>query len=258
MRIKAAFIGAGNVAMHLAPALENVGIVINYIYNRTPKEGLNLVKKLYQAELMDDLDFSSSDVDIIFVTVADDSLQEVISALSVHKNTIVVHTSGAQPLDILSYHIPRCGVFYPLQTFSKTKLLNFKGIPLLIEGSDKDTVDFLAGIGKKLTGYVKEVSSKKRVSVHLAAVFACNFSNHMLLLAERLLNQNNLDIKILLPLISETMNKALDVGARQAQTGPARRHDLKTLDKHVELLKNDEEMREIYKIISQNILDAYS
>jgi predicted short-subunit dehydrogenase-like oxidoreductase (DUF2520 family) len=258
MRINAAFIGAGNVATHLAPALENIGVVITHIYNRTPKEGVNLVKKLYQAELKSDLDFSSSDVDIIFITVADDALQEVISELSVHEDTIVVHTSGAQPIDILAYHFPIYGVFYPLQTFSKSKQVNFKDIPLLTEGSDKKTIALISSLGKRLTGNVKEVSSEERAYVHLAAVFACNFSNHMIRVAEELLRQHKLDIKILLPLISETMNKALNMGAEQAQTGPARRHDLKTLDKHVVMLQKNEDIAEIYKLISQHILNSYS
>lgn len=257
MPLNAAFIGAGNVAWHLAPALENIGVVITHIYNRTPKSGVNLVKKLYQAELKDDLDFSSLKVDIIFITVADDALEEIISKLSIHKDTIVIHTSGAQSMDILAYHFPKCGVFYPLQTFSKSRKIYFKDVSLLIEATDKKIIALLSGLGRKLTGNVKEVSSEQRAYVHLAAVFACNFSNHMLFLAGKLLHQQKLDIKNLLPLISETIDKALTIGAEQAQTGPARRHDLKILDKHVEMLQKDEDMSEIYKLISQHILDSY-
>ena len=257
MRITAAFVGAGNLAWHLAPALENIGIVITHIYNRTPKKGMELVRRLYRAELKDDLNFSLSRIDVLFLAVSDDALPEVISGLSIHKETIVVHTSGSQPVDLLSYHFPNYGVFYPLQTFSKNTRTNFKDIPLLVEGSDKQIANLLYKIGKKLTGNTLEVSSDKRAYIHLAAVFACNFSNHMLRLSQELLGQHKLDINILVPLVTETINKSLTIGPGEAQTGPARRHDLKTLDRHVAMLKKNEEMLEVYKLISQHILDSY-
>lgn len=258
MSLNIGFAGAGNVAWHLAPALENMGIKITHVYNRSSKSGTLLVKRLYQGEFISEPNFTALNLDILFLCVPDDAIESLADEIKVDNNTIVVHTSGPQSLDILSYRFKRAGVFYPLQTFSKNKKVDFQDIPLLIEGSDSSTENLLLGIAKKLSSQTKRVGSTERKYVHLSAVFACNFSNHMLYIAEGILKEKGQNLQILYPLISETINKALEVGPAGAQTGPARRQDLRTLDKHLDMLNKDEEVAEIYRLISQHILDTYN
>lgn len=258
MRINAAFVGAGNVAWHLAPALDNAGVIITEVYNRNKKEGAALVKRLYQAQVKDDLDFSRNPVDVIFLCVADDVIEDLAAQLIIDSNTIVAHLSGALPIISLSNYFRSSGVFYPLQTFSKTKNVDFRQVPILIEGTDKHTLTTLKMIGQALSRNVFTVTSAERSAVHLAAVFASNFANHMLTISEKLLKKEKLNLSILHPLISETIKKAITIGPTNAQTGPARRQDLKTLDKHITMLQEDEETAEIYRLVSQHILDSYS
>lgn len=257
MGINVGFIGAGNVAWHLAPALDNIGAKVTYVYNRTPDAGKALVKRLYEAQYTDHLDLSNKGLDLVIIAVSDDHIEKIASELIVGRNTIVVHSSGAQSIDILDYYFEKYGILYPLQTFSKSKKVNFKDIPVLIEGSDTQTTELLHKLVTRLTDSVQEVSSRDRLYVHLAAVFACNFSNHMLTIAESILKQHKLSLNILHPLISETINKSLELGPKAAQTGPAKRHDLKTLDKHMAQLSKDEELSELYKIISQHIINSF-
>lgn len=257
MKKSIAFIGAGNVAWHLAPALDNIGYAVKEVFSRSRSNSSALVKKLYSAEVITITEFDHISADIIIISVPDDAIEEVADQISVPENKIIVHTSGAKPIDLLSYRFSKTGVFYPLQTFSKSKKVDFKDIPILIEGSDRNTEKELFTIARPLSANVKAVSSSDRRYVHLAAVFACNFSNHMLSMAEDILKEKNLDLKLLYPLISETMNKALVMGPKPAQTGPAKRHDLKTLDQHLAMLENNSELAEIYRLLSQHIIDEY-
>lgn len=258
MQRSVAIIGAGNVAWHLAPALDNIGYAVSEVITRSEPSASALIKKLYHANYHDSYDLSSIKAEIIFLCIPDDAIAEVADQLIVPDNKVIIHTSGAKSIDSLSYRFEKSGVFYPLQTFSKSKKVNFKDIPILVEGSDKSTEKLIMEIAEKLSSNVKVVPSGQRKHVHLAAVFACNFSNHMLSISEDILNINDLDIQLLYPLISETINKALTLGPKPAQTGPARRQDLKTLDQHMQMLEGHEELAELYRMISQHIIDEFS
>ncbi|MGK7389564.1 MAG: Rossmann-like and DUF2520 domain-containing protein [Candidatus Cyclobacteriaceae bacterium M2_1C_046] len=255
MQRSVAFIGAGNVSWHLAPALDNIGYAVSEVISRSEKSASALLKRLYQAHYYDSYDLSGLKADIIFLCIPDDAIEEIADLLVVPEDKILLHTSGAKSIDCLSNRFHKSGVFYPLQTFSKSKKVNFKDIPILVEGSDKIIEQQLLSMAKKLSKNVELVSSEKRKHVHLSAVFACNFSNHMMSISEDILNTHNLNIELLYPLISETINKALALGPKPAQTGPAKRHDLKTLDQHMKMLEADPELAEIYRLISQNIIN---
>lgn len=255
---KVSFIGSGNLAWHLAPALDNVGYPVREIYSQNPKHAGALVGKLYEAQVNSSLDFSTSASKIFIISVSDDALEDVVQNLILPENAIVVHTSGSQPLSILDdAGSQNMGVFYPLQTFSKTKKVDFKTTPIFIESENSDVEKTLMKMAKAISGKVKRINSEERKALHVAAVFASNFTNHMLTLSKQVADQNDLDFDLLKPLIAETLNKSLEIGPEKAQTGPAVRGDFEILESHMEFLKENPEVAEIYKIISQHIIDSY-
>jgi predicted short-subunit dehydrogenase-like oxidoreductase (DUF2520 family) len=257
--VSVAFIGAGNIAWHLAPALDNAGFAVREIFSRKKKNSVALAERLYQAKSVGELDLSESPAKVFFLCVSDDAIAEVIREIVLPPEAILVHTSGSQPLSILGRSVTaRTGVFYPLQTFTKGRKIEFRDLPIFIESEDADTEKALVGVAKSLTKKVVRISSVERKALHLAAVFASNFSNHMLTLSKEIMINNDLNFDYLKPLIAETLNKSLDIGPENAQTGPAKRGDLQVLDSHMEFLKSDPPVAEIYKQISQHIIDSYA
>jgi predicted short-subunit dehydrogenase-like oxidoreductase (DUF2520 family) len=253
------FIGSGNLAWHLAPALDNAGYIVREVYSRNYKHAQALVGRLYQAEVKTSTDFSSSKSTLFIIAVSDDAILTLAPEIILPKDAILVHTSGSQPLSALGYATtPNIGVFYPLQTFSKAKKVDFNDIPIFIESENNDTGKVLLKMGKAISKQVKQISSEDRKALHIAAVFASNFTNHMLTLSKQILETNNLTFEMVKPLIVETINKSLSLGPSNAQTGPAKRGDMEILDRHMEFLQHDETLAEIYRLISQNIIDKYS
>ncbi len=257
--MKVSFIGSGNLAWHLAPALDNTDFAVKEVYSQTRKHAAALVDRLYQAEIKSTLDFSNSASRIFIIAVSDDVIEDIANEIILPPNAILVHTSGSQPLSLLGYASTlNIGVLYPLQTFSKEKKIDFKDVPFFIESENAETEKILLTMAKAVSKKVSKITSQKRKALHVAAVFASNFVNHMLTLSQDVLEKNDLEFNLLKPLIVEQINKALDIGPDRAQTGPAFRGDVEILDKHFEFLSEDEEKSEIYKIISQNILDRYN
>lgn len=249
-------IGTGNVASVLAPNFEQRGFIINHIYGRDLSRAEQLANRLYQARPTDNLDFSSSKSNIFILAITDDAIEEVSRELILPDEAIVAHTSGAKPISVLGYTASNnIGVFYPLQTFSKNKKVSFEDVPILIEGDNSFTRNILRKVAKKMTNTVQETSSKQRLMIHLAAVFANNFSNFMLLQAFEIMQAAKLDFDLLAPLVAETMEKSFELGPEQAQTGPAKRGDLEILEKHLEMLEGLTDKEAIYTLLSQQILD---
>lgn len=249
-------IGSGNLAWHLAPALDNVGYTIKEVYSPNSKHAAALVGRLYQAQVKDSLDFSDSPSRLFILAVSDDAIKDVVQEIILPEDSILVHTSGSQPIDILGFAATsNIGVFYPLQTFSKAKKVDFKDIPIFIESENDDVSKVLVKMGKAISKKVKQISSEDRKALHVAAVFASNFSNHMLTLSKQIAEKNGLDFEVLKPLITETLNKSINIGPENAQTGPAKRGDMEILDRHLEFLQDDPAIAEIYRIISQHIID---
>jgi len=250
-----AIIGSGNLAWHLAPELENVGQRIVEIYSRNTKNTRSLQKRLYNAEINPSLDFSDSEAEIFILCISDDAIEEVAQEIALPENAIIVHTSGSQPISKLGYaateHI---GVFYPLQTFTKSKRVAFEDIPILIEAENSHTTKVLKKLGKSISKKVLSVNSKDRMAIHVAAVIACNFTNHLFDAADKILKNQGFDFELIKPLIAETMNKSLDLGPEISQTGPAARGDMETLDKHMEFLKGSK-YKDVYKLMTELILN---
>lgn len=253
-----AFIGSGNLAWHLAPELENAGYAVREVYSRKKKNAVALAERLYQAKVVTDLNFLQSQAKIFILAVSDDAISAVVKELMLPPGSILVHTSGSQPLGILGdYATVHTGVFYPLQTFTRNRKVNFKDIPIFVESADPATEKILVAMAKSLTKKFVKISSADRKALHVAAVFASNFTNHMLTLSKEIMVNNHLNFDHLKPLIAETLNKSLDIGPENAQTGPAKRGDLEILDQHMELLTHDAAVSEIYKLVSQHIIDSY-
>lgn len=249
-------IGTGNLASILAPNLERSGFVVNNIYGRSLSSAKLLAERLYQAKPTDNLNFSSSKSNVFLIAIHDDAVEEVSRELILPDDAVVAHTSGSNPLSILGYTASsNIGVFYPLQTFSKKRSLDMQDVPILIEGENSFTRSALIKIGKKLSGNVQEASSKQRMMIHLAAVFASNFTNNMLLHASEIMKAAKLDFDLLAPLVAETLQKSFELGPENAQTGPAKRGDLDILEKHIEMLDGLDDKADLYKLISQQIIE---
>ena len=252
------FIGSGNLAWHLAPALDNAGFVVKEVYSRNARHTESLTGRLYQAEVKATLDFSTSSSSIFIIAVNDESINEIAREIILPDEAVLAHTSGSVPLTDLQFAAtPNIGVFYPLQTFTKNKKIDFKQTPIFIESANEDTEIALTALAKAISNQVRKIASEERKALHVAAVFASNFTNHMLTIAKEIMQQNSLEYDWLKPLISETINKSLQLGPEEAQTGPAKRGDLETLEKHLSFLHDNPSTAEIYKIISQHIIDRY-
>lgn len=260
------FIGAGNLAWHLAPAFESAGHIINEVYSRQPTNTRKLMKQLYDARLQSDLNFADSESDLFILAVSDDALAEVCAQLVLPENAIVTHTSGAKSLTLLRQwmnvysDVPvRTGVFYPLQTFSAGQTpMDFNTVPLCIEASDSQTEETLVALAQELSSTVYLVDSTERLALHLAAVFACNFTNYLLAIAKDLTDSYELEFDLLKPIIKETFRKVLHADhPAQVQTGPARRGDSSTMAAHLDLLRTRPELATIYELLSDTIGRRY-
>ncbi len=252
------FIGSGNLAWHLAPALDNAGYIVKEVYSRNPQHAEALTERLYQAEVKATLDFSTSVSSVFIIATADDVIQEIAREIILPEKAYLFHVSGTQPLTELQYAATlNTGVFYPLQTFTRNKKIDFSTIPLFIESNNEETEKVMMTLAKAISTNVKKIGSEERKALHVAAVFASNFSNHMLTLSKKILESNGLTFDLVKPLVVETFNKSLSMDPEQAQTGPAMRGDLQILDKHLDFLKEEEELSAIYKMISQDIIDRY-
>lgn len=253
------FIGSGNLAWHLATALDNTEFAVREVFSNNTKHAAALVERLYQASVKNTLDFSTSPSRIFIISISDDAIEKVAKKIIVPPNAIIVHTSGSQPLNLLGDDADKnIGVFYPLQTFTKGKKVDFAEVPIFIETENRDTEKVLLAMGKAISKKVFKISSEDRLALHVAAVFASNFTNHMLTLSKEILDSYKMKFDLLKPLIAETLNKSLEIGPEKSQTGPAKRGDLAILDKHMDFLQHDTKITEIYKLISQHIIDKYN
>ena len=251
--LKVVCIGAGRLAQQLMPALEETGCHIVQVYNRTPQSALLLAEKLKGCSYTSDLDSIARDADLYFFAGADDAITLLSTQLytMLPDDAIGVHCSGSLGLDVLPF--ARKAGFYPLQSFSPNHEVSWRWIPLIITTPDEDIWELLDTIAGQLSSSVYRMTEAQKSNLHVAAVFANNFSNHMLTLAESICNEHQLPFEILKPLILETFSKAILSGPRDSQTGPAIRGDEKTILKHLGLLDNHPELRNVYRVMTESI-----
>jgi predicted short-subunit dehydrogenase-like oxidoreductase (DUF2520 family) len=248
--MKVTFIGSGNVATHMALALKTAGAYIDQIWSRNIEHAAALAN-LTGARPVSDLSEVGADTDLIVIAVKDDVIADVCDALK-GVRTLVVHTSGATDLHVLS-SFANYGVLYPLQTFSKSRPVDFSKIPLFVEANSPQVLDELKRIASGLSPLIYEATGDQRKTLHLSAVFACNFVNHLYALGNQVLQDNGLDFAMLRPLILETAEKVQHDLPLNVQTGPAVRDDQQTLLKHLELLEDKPQLQEIYQTLSKSI-----
>jgi len=251
MSYRIGFIGAGRVAWHLAPALKNSGQQIVQVISRS----LSSAKKLGDragCSYSDDLRQLDHTIEILFLTVGDDALVNLIGEIADFKG-MVVHTSGTFPSMAFQTSKLRFGVFYPLQTFTMERPLDMSGVPVFIEGCDPAAAGMLTELASGFSCEIHHVTEEERKWIHLAGVWASNFTNHMLGNAYDIMNNHSLPVQWLRPLIQETFEKALVLDPKPSQTGPAIRHDQNTLASHLNMLSYSIELKELYDRISRSI-----
>lgn len=249
-----AIVGSGNVATHLAKAIYSMGGNIKYIYSPTLNNSASLAAKV-GAIAVDSLEKIENNIDLIIISIKDNAIKEIVEKLKGY-NSIIVHTSGGVNIDVFEGVTERCGVLYPLQTFSKARELDFSKIPLFIEACDTSTFCEIEEFAKRLSSNVIEADSSRRKIMHVAAVFACNFVNHCYDIASEILNKEGISFNVLLPLIEETTRKIYEISPHEAQTGPARRGDTDVMNSHLQQI-DSALTKEIYTLLSKSITDSY-
>jgi predicted short-subunit dehydrogenase-like oxidoreductase (DUF2520 family) len=245
--IKVSIIGSGNVAQHLIQAFQmNSQIELVQVLARDIKKVAHLLDSNRITSDYTQLQAS----DVVILAVSDDAIAEVSSALQ-FENRLVAHTSGTVSLNSLDPK-NRQAVFYPLQTFSKDKPIDFKSVPICLEAENEKDVQTLKQLAHSISNAVYEINSEQRKALHVAAVFVNNFVNYLYQMGNEICDANAIPFEILKPLIQETANKIATLSPKNAQTGPAKRNDLKTIAAHKEFLK-DENQAAIYKLLTQSL-----
>ncbi|HJS01490.1 MAG TPA: DUF2520 domain-containing protein [Flavobacterium sp.] len=249
--IKISIIGSGNVAQHLITTFQNLKnlnseIELIQVFSRK-KEALTHL--LHPDQIISDYN-NLQEVDLYIIAVSDDAIESVSNQLP-FKNRLVVHTSGSAALTVLNNN-NRKGVFYPLQTFTKGKTIDFKSIPICLEAENAPDYQLLDKIAKTLSEKVYAINSQQRKALHVAAVFVNNFTNHLYSIGNEICTENQVSFDILKPLIQETVEKIMTLSPNEAQTGPAIRNDKKTIKAHEAFLNHQNQLN-LYKILTQSI-----
>ncbi len=243
--VRVVFLGFGNVNQHLFKTLYKANEIFDIqVFN---KNKIDISEKFENIVITNEIT-EVKDADVYIIGIPDDAIKTFSESLP-FQNKLVVHTSGGVAMDVLA-EINRKGVFYPLQTFSKDRDVNFNEVPICIEAENSSDLNLLKIIGNKISDKVVEISSEERAKLHLAAVFVNNFVNYLYRVGNDIVSENNLSFELLKPLIVETAKKIETLSPIDAQTGPANRNDLKTIEKHLHLLENSP-YKKLYELFTE-------
>ena len=259
MKKRVVILGSGNVATSIALALNDKCEMVQ-IYSRTLANAQELARKV-GCQAISDLRNVAPDADVYIISVKDDAIASVVDAVP-DNGALWLHTSGSTPIDVFREKRSRYGVLYPMQSFSKERTVYFAEIPTFIEANDDKTKQVIRQLAESVTQHVIEVSSDDRQYLHLAAVFACNFTNHCCTLAGQVLETAGVKFDVLLPLVEETVTKLRELPPSLAQTGPAARHDTNVMQAQAALLDKIGEgsgnplLAEIYRTMSESIVQT--
>ena len=249
-----AFVGSGNLASHLAKSLQKVGHRILGVSSRRMERAQELAKQLGESTIAVGDPKLLPVAEIYILAIADDALPNLWQTwMPPNKRAMVVHTSGSVAMESIGRLSECIGVLYPLQTFSAGRPLDFSEIPCFVEGNDEEVTQTLFELAKSVSREVNVLDSERRRTLHLAAVFACNFVNHLYEVASSQLEAQSLSPRWLLPLIAETARKVADLSPHEAQTGPARRGDRRVIEAHLRQLNGQPMWQDLYKILSDSI-----
>lgn len=247
--ISIVLIGSGNVAQHLITAfLQSNEIELVQVFSRQKESVSHLLSSDKIVSEYNEIKVA----DIYIIAVSDNAIADVSAKLA-FENRLVVHTSGSMPMEILD-NKNRRGVFYPLQTFTKNKAVDFNEIPICLEAEKENDFKIIEIVAQSISTVVQSISSEQRKALHVAAVFVCNFTNHLYKIGHAICEENQLSFDLLKPLIQETAQKIIELTPQNAQTGPAKRNDTATINSHLNFL-TDENQKAIYKLITKSIID---
>ncbi|MGL1885724.1 MAG: DUF2520 domain-containing protein [Reichenbachiella sp.] len=249
---KVTIIGTGKVAQSFIQSFISLG-QLNEVYGRNELV-LNSIKEQHaNIDTTTSLDFRKSSSTIFIICVSDSAIELIAQSTSFPIEATVVHTSGTVNIETLAGTTAHFGIFYPLQTFSPVALDSLKEIPLLIEASNKGCEEKLLSFAQQVSNQAQITTTKDRQRLHIAAVFASNFTNRMLFAAETILKDTNLSFDLLKPLVQQSIKNVFDQGAQNSLTGPAQRKDKKTVDHHTSQLNDQPALLDLYKTISSFI-----
>ncbi len=253
------FIGAGNVAHHLSHHLDKKKFSIQFIYTRSIASGRKLALQVGGVATSSLKKLKQSDY--IIIAVSDDAISSVVGAIvAAFKESykgVIAHTAGSVSTDELGRVGSNYGSFYPLQTFSKSRKIEFSKVPFFITGNHEQSTAMLEKLASNYSDEVEVISDEDRGRLHLAAVILNNFINHLIYVSDNYLDQHGLKVEHLYPLIEETILKSKSMKPRDAQTGPARRGDMNVIHGHIKTLSKSPQLKKIYKTLSQSILKEY-
>jgi predicted short-subunit dehydrogenase-like oxidoreductase (DUF2520 family) len=253
---KVVIIGSGSLATHLALTLHANGVLISQIYSRTSTNAEILADKV-GCSYTSNISNLFSNADIYIYAINDNSLLKLLKKFEL-PDAIHIHTSGSLSISIFDGYAKKYGVLYPLQTFSKKRAVDFTNVPILIEACNSEIESDIYNFSKLISPKIYSITSEQRSKIHLAAVFACNFTNYMYDIAFDIVSKSGIGFEILQPLILETADKIKTLTPKDAQTGPAVRYDQNIIKKHLSLLNRSNDKKEIYKLLSKSINDRHS
>jgi len=256
--MKISLIGSGRVAFHLAQALLAQGHNIVQVYARDFDKTQKFAEKIQAKACQSLQQFQSTD--LIILAVSDSAIAELVKQVhELFPETLMVHTSGSTDIEVISHVHEKAGVFYPLQTFSFERDVDWSATPLFVEALAEVDQKLLSDLANSLSKLVYQYTSKQRLTLHLAAVFACNFSNYCFDMAKQIVDAEQVDFSLLYPLMIETAKKATENNPMQMQTGPAVRGDQNILAMHQDLLAQAErdDLKDVYQLLSDGILKRH-
>ena len=245
-------IGTGNVGWHLAKALYDAGLEVRHIISRSYMRAKEVAQMVNATPLSSSKEITSVP-DLFIICVSDNAIADVVKDY-MKSGALVVHTSGSTGMEVFGKSSKNHGVFYPLQTFTRRIEMDYNSIPFFIEGASPEIEALLLGVAMKISGSCFVVNSENRRKIHVAAIFACNFSNHLVSIAHKLLQEEGLEMNLLLPLVEQTIAKLKTVDPLSAQTGPAVREDWQVIDSHLKALEDMPKEKELYQLLTENII----
>ena len=250
MKKRVVILGSGNVATSIALALKDKCELVQ-IYSRSLENAQSLAKQV-GCDASSTLKDVAPDADVYIVSVKDDAIASVVDAVP-DNGALWLHTSGSTPIEVFQNKRTRYGVLYPMQSFSKSRPADMTEVHFFVEGNDSTITQDIKELASLMTRNVHEATSAEREKLHIAAVFACNFANHMFTLSSEVLDEAGLPFDAMLPLIKTTVAKLDNMTPQESQTGPAARGDMKIIEKHIASLHGDK--RKIYKLLSEDIIE---